>query len=125
VLPLVPKALLAAVAVESSLRLLGFRRTLGWVERMPSGTTNGARTSCEDTARAVAIAYRLHPLQGACLGRSMTRYALHRRDGAAARLVVGVRRGPSFQAHAWIESRLEDDDRTFVPLLKVDTECWP
>lgn len=102
--------------VEASLRVLGYRRTVGWIEALPAG--RGRRgPSVLLGERLVGAAYRALPLPGTCLPRSLVQYLLHRRDGTPARFVIGVRRpdrapdvvppndpgGPRIEAHAWVE----------------------
>jgi len=114
------RAWAAAFAVEGSLRLVGYKRTLAWIEAIPKGSARRPRTSVMLGERLVGRAYTAHPLAGGCLPRSLVQYLLHRRDGTEARLVVGVRRpaeratgalsGPAnekdsrgIEAHAWVE----------------------
>lgn len=109
------RAWAAIPVVEASLRALGTRRTLGWIERVPVRRGRDG-TSVILGERLVAAAYRAHPLPGGCLPRSLVQYLLHRRDGTPARFVIGVRRpdragkggpndpgAPGIEAHAWVE----------------------
>ncbi|MFO0592432.1 MAG: lasso peptide biosynthesis B2 protein [Polyangiaceae bacterium] len=102
------RACAAAPAIEVSLRVLGYRRTLGWIERVPR-RTRGSGVSVVLGERLVRKAYFARPAEGTCLPRSLVQYMLHLRDGVPARLVVGVRRpanetaAPSIEAHAWVE----------------------
>ncbi len=79
-------------AVEASLRVLGYKRTLRWIERVPARRRVAPRTSVLLGERLVRRAYLAHAAPGGCLPRSLVQYLLHRRDGTRARLVVGVRR---------------------------------
>lgn len=99
--------------VEGSLRVLGYRRTLRWIEAIPARRRGGG-ASVELGERLVRQAYRAHAFEGGCLPRSLVQYLLHRRDGTAARFVVGVRRpaeegpanerpGRGIEAHAWVD----------------------
>lgn len=91
------------VVVEASLRALGYRRTLAWIEAVPARRRGeGAPgTSVALGERLVRQAYRGHVFQGGCLPRSLVQYLLHRRDGTPARFVVGVRRAaPGAEAPA-------------------------
>jgi hypothetical protein len=100
------RAFVAAPAVEASLALLGFARTLRWVEAVSAGRSAPAPIVVDITEgeRLVAAVYRAHLTRGACLPRSIVQYLLHRRDGLPARLVVGVRRDRGeLAAHAWVE----------------------
>lgn len=74
-------------------------------------------------ARLVAVAARYHLLPLACLPRSLALQALLRRQGAGARLRIGVcREGGALRAHAWVEhggrpvADPEDIGDTFLPL---------
>jgi hypothetical protein len=92
------RAWVGIFAVEASLRVVGYRRTLRWIERVPprrgaAGVRAASpRTSVSLGERLVRKAYLGHALPGGCLPRSLVQYLLHRRDGTSARLVVGVRR---------------------------------
>lgn len=111
------RAWAAIPLVEVSLRALGYRRTLGWIERVPPSRARGG-PSVLLGERLVGAAYRAYPLAGTCLPRSLVQYLLHRRDGTKARFVIGVRRpdrdkntddsnepnDPRIEAHAWVES---------------------
>lgn len=124
------RAWLAAPVVELSLAALGLRRTLAWVEALPARRRRtSAFVEVGAGERLVRGAYAVHFVRGKCLPRSIVQYALHRRDGAAARLVIGVRRGRAsgdpdadvagLSAHAWVEAaggppRHADD---FAPIL--------
>ncbi len=79
-------------AVEASLRLLGYKRTLRWIERVPARRRALPRTSVLLGERLVRRAYMAHAAPGGCLPRSLVQYLLHRREGTRARLIVGVRR---------------------------------
>ena len=71
--------------------------------------------------RLVAYAYKVHLLRGQCLPRSLVQYLLHRREGVAARFVVGVRRADGLDAHAWVEAEGSTDaDGRFAPLLVTE-----
>jgi len=88
----------------------------------------------EEGRALVRGAFRAHVVGGECLDQSLVQYLLHRRDGLAVRLVVGVKRpdgGPGIEAHAWVEATGPDgghphapgepgsapEDPTFVPLF--------
>lgn len=92
--------------MELSLKVAGLRRTLRAVERLAGGASTQPVTH-DDAERLVGWAFRAHPLlTGRCLSRALLQYAMHRADGVAARLVVGVRRDEpeSLAAHAWVEA---------------------
>jgi hypothetical protein len=99
------RAWFAVPAVELSLRVLGLRRTLRWIEAVPPARRQARpSTTVEDGGRLVRGAYRRHPLGGHCLSQAAVQYLLHRRDGVPARFVVGVRHVErNLDAHAWVE----------------------
>lgn len=119
------RAWAAAIAVEGSLRLVGYRRTLDWIEAVPRVASRRRRTSVRLGERLVRGAYRAHVFAGGCLPQSLVQYLLHRRDGTEARLIVGVRRPAnetsprSIEAHAWVESRETTPPAadTFAPIF--------
>lgn len=111
------RAWAAAFAVEGSLRIAGYKRTVGWIEAVPRPSGRARRlfsrrwsfgsreralraearrskggTSVVLGERLVRAAYRALPFTGGCLPQSLVQYLLHLRDGTGARLVVGVRR---------------------------------
>jgi len=124
------RAWAAIPVVELSLRVLGYKRTLAWIEAVPEKPPSAARDLRHSRRRDVGQslprgasvflgerlvrgAYRAHTFGGGCLPRSLVQYLLHRRDGTRARFVVGVRRptpvpnetrGPGIEAHAWVET---------------------
>ncbi len=130
------RAWAVAFAVEGSLRLVGYRRTLAWIEAVPKGSSRRRRTSVLLGERLVRRAYAAHPLSGTCLPQSLVQYLLHRRDGTDARLVVGVRRPAeradrgranetdprSIEAHAWVESSETGPSvaEPFAPIFRSD-----
>ena len=57
-----------------------------------------------DAAACVSRAYRWSPLPDTCLRRALVQYWMHRREGVAARLFIGVKRAAAqLEAHAWLE----------------------
>jgi hypothetical protein len=110
------RAWAAIFVVEASLRVAGYRRTLRWIERVPGRRRRRRGPSVFLGERLVRGAYRAHLLRGGCLPRSLVQYLLHRRDGTAARFVIGVRRprpnetrDGRIEAHAWVESAQAGD----------------
>ena len=97
-------AWLFAPVVELSVRQLGLKRTLRWIEALPQAP---ARHTCIPTERArslIDLAYAGHRLSGKCLERSVLQYGLQRAEDA--RFVLGVRNDrETFEAHAWVERR--------------------
>jgi transglutaminase-like putative cysteine protease len=55
--------------------------------------------------RAVTRILRLLPTDSRCLTRALVLVALLARRGIESSLVIGVRSGPDFRAHAWVEHR--------------------
>lgn len=118
------RAAALAPLVEGSLAWCGLEGTLASIERITASRASRGAPSAHVVGRAaelaVARAFRVQPwLRGACLPRSLVRYALHRWDGADARFVIGVKRsrGGSFAAHAWVEPPAPADDPDFEPIL--------
>lgn len=98
------KAWFLALPVELSLHTLGLRRTIRWIEAIP--TPRQPRPDAVGVAtgeKLVGRAYRLHLLRGQCLPRSLVQYGLHRQEGTGARFIIGVRRTDGLAAHAWVE----------------------
>jgi hypothetical protein len=114
------RAFVLAPLVEGALAWRGIDGTLEVIDRIGVGTRRpGAREGAE-AERAVARAFRLQPwLPGRCLPRALVRFALPRRDGVPARLVVGVRRAETraLDAHAWVEPPAPDAVAGYVPIL--------
>lgn len=122
-----------APVVEASLTIGGLQRTLRWVQRLPRRTT-APDLSIAAGERMVGWAFRAQPwLPGKCLSRALVQYGLHRRDGTAARFVVGVRHGTkqngaqqrSLDAHAWVEAIASEQDGTapvapYEPVLRAE-----
>lgn len=54
-------------------------------------------------ARAVSRTLRLLPTDSRCLMRSLVLTGLLARRGVSSTLIIGVRPGPEFAAHAWVE----------------------
>lgn len=108
----VARAWLALAATDLVMRLGGFRRLLGLLERAdrrdgdpPDEAVAAAVSRTVDSA--AALYYR----KAWCLQRSAACAWLLRRRGFDARLVLGVRPMPFF-AHAWVEldGRLVNDE---------------
>ncbi len=107
-------AWVTAPLIELSLAVLGFHRTLQWLEATSSaGATNssprpGRRVSPADGERLIGGVYQLHFVRGRCLPRALLQYWLHRRAGTPVRFVLGVK-APAWseptplEAHAWVE----------------------
>lgn len=93
--------------VRRLLRQADFRRTLAAVgERRepPAGVGEAEmRAASRRLARAVVRTLALLPADSRCLVRSLVLTALLARRGIESRLIVGVRPGTRFAAHAWVE----------------------
>jgi hypothetical protein len=110
----------ASWIVEASVAVVGLKKTIGWMERVTTKPTHGdAQAAMRRSARAVRRAYRVSPFEGTCLRRSLVRYWLGRRGGLPVELVIGVKPGASFGAHAWIEPGTMDDDDTAPDAFSV------
>lgn len=112
----VERAVLAAeilgtyVSVRVLLRRRGFQRT---VERVRGPVGGTVADDAEQHRRAAtgrrlghAVARTLSrlPLDSRCLVQSLVLTRLLARRGIDSALVIGVRRGPEFGAHAWVEA---------------------
>lgn len=126
------RAWVSAPLVRASLALVGLRTTLRWIEAAPPGRWGEAPVGVDEGRALVRGAFRVHLVTGACLHQSLVQYLLHRRDGLAVRLVLGVKRSvtmgetpkppaqpltmgetprppaqpgatPGIAAHAWVE----------------------
>lgn len=92
--------------VSISLKLLGFPRTLRWVERTAQGPPLAISPDSAvigEAARALARVRRHTPWTGRCLPRALSLWWVLRRRGLAASLNLGARRvGDALEAHAWV-----------------------
>jgi hypothetical protein len=120
------RAWLGAPLVRVSLALVGLPSTLRWVEASSRARVPRARAVGVEEGRAlVRAAFRAQGAGGRCLPESVVQYLLHRRDGLAVRLVVGVKRpgsGAEMAAHAWVEADepgARPDDPSFTPLFST------
>jgi hypothetical protein len=109
----------ASWVVEASLARIGLRDTIRWMERVPAfRATEAHADALERTARAVRRAYRLSPFEGTCLRRSLVEYWLGRCEGLPVQLVIGVKPGESFAAHAWVVPGSTEDVDAFSVILR-------
>ena len=118
------RAWVGAPLVRASLALVGLRTTLRWIEAAPPGRRGKAPVGVEEGRALVRGAFRFHVVAGACLHQSLVQVLLHRRDGLAVRLVLGVKRpdtSPGIAAHAWVEGidgeACRPDDPSFAPIF--------
>jgi hypothetical protein len=105
------RAVAALPMVSLALRIFGFRRTqqiLTWFS--PNGPTSRDAISEAGLERARVIARMVEAagrevwVHARCLERSLTAWALMRRQHISARLRIGVRgQGTELRAHAWVE----------------------
>jgi Transglutaminase-like superfamily len=108
---LILRAALILPAIETGLRLFGFRRCKQWIEKLspPSRIPHSIPASIqrETALRAVRAVHsaELHgPATPNCLERSLALWWLLRREGVDGELHIGARRdGARFAAHAWVE----------------------
>ncbi|MDA8019529.1 MAG: lasso peptide biosynthesis B2 protein [Thermoanaerobaculia bacterium] len=96
-------AFIVLLVVDVVLKLAGFQRFHGLVERLPVRSSGGAGPDAAvRIAAAVDRASTLYFKRAWCLQRSAAAVCLMRLRGLPADLVIGVRRLP-FYAHAWVE----------------------
>jgi hypothetical protein len=103
------RAFALAPVVWSSLRALGFERTMAPLGRIrrPHRPSH-PRVTVERGAELVRRTLRPWSGDGGCLLRALVQYALHAADGTEAVLRIGVRRPEKgsaipLDAHAWID----------------------
>ncbi len=96
-------------AVRVSLRLVGLRRTQAWLARRPAPPPPDPPVETgrvATTVRLVLLAARYQRPCDNCLARSLTLWALLRREGIATEVRVGARPAAGrLEAHAWVEWR--------------------
>ena len=101
--------LLALPAVSASLRIFGFARTRGWMERTSRTDTrrHAMQSEVADAERLAvlaAIAGRHGPIRATCLRQSLLVFWMLRRRRLAPELKLGARRTGSLpDMHAWVE----------------------
>ena len=92
--------------VSVLLRLIGYRRTMAWLQTLCTGKTASVPAEADAAAlgRLVNIAARYSVMPVSCLPRSVALWWLLRRAGVAADLRIGVQKEADvFMAHAWVE----------------------
>lgn len=101
------RTLLLLPRVELSLRLRGYERTRGRFGGDPPAPPPAQDVDALVAASAWAVgstATRLPLIPAACLARSVTLWALLRRQGIDSEIVIAVRPGDGVpEAHAWVE----------------------
>ena len=104
--------LLLLPAIGAALRLMGFNRTRGLLERYAQPTPKpgvaggppGAQETAQRIARLVAIAASRGAYRATCLRQSLALWWLLKRRGIDTQLRIGVRKeGGALLAHAWVE----------------------
>lgn len=90
--------------LDLALRVWGFQRTVGWIERSPR---RGVDRAAIDTARrwsnAISMAAHHHVVPARCLHRSLALHAWLRLCGLPSELQIGVRKeDDQLLAHAWV-----------------------
>jgi len=112
------------LGLKIALKLIGFRRTLDWLERRVRRVPLKAMATPAQiigAQHAVATAAALYPGRALCLEQSVALFYFLRRSGIGARLRLGVKPYP-FEAHAWVEydgapvNDFAEHVRHFVPL---------
>jgi len=92
--------------VSTGLWLLGFQRTLRWLERTAGGDEiepRGSQDAIREWANAMARLRHRAPWTGRCLARSLALRWILRRQGIQASLSIGVRIvDGQLAAHAWV-----------------------
>jgi hypothetical protein len=100
------RAILLLPRVELGFRLRGYERTsrrIGGDLTAPPASEDVAELVAANV-RAVGSAATRLPVPGACLARSVTLWALLRRQGIDSEVVIAVRRADGApDAHAWVE----------------------
>jgi hypothetical protein len=93
--------------MSASLRLVGYRRTLRWIERVsPPSALRGATTLAEADRLAglAAIAGRHAAVEATCLRQALAVMLVLRRRGVVPSLKFGVDlKGATPDMHAWLE----------------------
>jgi hypothetical protein len=110
------RALAILEAATLSAMLLPFARVAAWyvplpdicvrLERWLPGRHGGTRLDARTLGRIVTAVGRGLPGIGTCLTHALVAEVMMRREGHAARIVIGVERQPPARlaAHAWVES---------------------
>ncbi len=87
------------------------------------GPATGTVSEARRLGRAVTRTLRFVPGDTRCLARSLVLTRLLARRGIPAKLVIAARSGPSFLAHAWVESGgepvLAPGDESFGRLVEL------
>lgn len=90
--------------VSVSLSVVGFRRTVSWLERTARHRTGDPSVTvvCEGEAALIRVRRRT-PWAGRCLSRALSLWWILRWQGVEASLNIGVRLvADKLEAHAWV-----------------------
>jgi hypothetical protein len=124
-----PALMLVLPFMRLLLACAGFVRSFRWLERWsrPEATRLadvGEIAAAERLATLAEIAGRRGPVRATCLPQALLVHALLRRRGLSPRFRIGVRkRGPAFDAHAWVELEgvaLAQKGEAHMPLPRED-----
>lgn len=120
------EAVLAVPAMALSLRVFGFSRVRGWVDRTSARPAVRPPTPADAVRVSVVSVNRVKQysaFRGNCLSQSLALTWLLRRRGLSPALQLGVRlTGPQLDAHAWVEfegrvlNDTQDVHSRFTPL---------
>jgi len=95
------------LVLPPAMRILSFERLYRQLARRRRTTGRWGRADPLEAARVthlVEVAAHYQPYRASCLIKALATYALLRRQGTDALLVIGVRSiEGTFQAHAWVE----------------------
>lgn len=114
------------VALPVLLRTLPLDRVLAAITPRARGAAPRAGALAIIERATDAVTRDFGPTRTACLKRALMRYRMLRREGYAARFVIGVRPGGAdgFEAHAWVtldgEPLMERE-----PVDYRETFAWP
>src|SRR5665213_2557149 len=103
------EAFLLPIAISLGFRVIGVPRTQAWLRRWArprerSATGGNEATEIRRACQAQKRVRRLTGIEGPCLVRSMTLWAILLRRGLEADLRVGFRkREGKVEGHAWVE----------------------
>jgi hypothetical protein len=110
-LELAREVLAAYVRVRWLMRRSDLVSTLDQLRVWARAHSREAETTSVRLGNAVGRTMRLLPTDSRCLMRSLVLSSLLARRHVDATLVIGVKPGPSFAAHAWVEQ----DGRPLLP----------
>jgi hypothetical protein len=98
---LLARAWLALLAVDLGVRFVSFDAVQDFIARHAKA---GGNNSPERLQKFVRLAARHHLWKMACLPQALALRWLLAREGSAAVVMIGVRRGAGvLEAHAWVE----------------------